>query len=248
SRPVITGIREEWKEALVNLDSYIGSKDPVFVAFRFTSNASTQAPGWYIDNVRLMAQDNDAPAIPANLTAEVGLTGIKLSWNHSPDADLSHYNIYRSETSGEGYVKIGETTSNNYQDTEGTVGTTYYYVLNAVDFSGNISGYAQEVSAVPVEAQILFGTDFENDNGGFVTGVTAGTANPWAWGVPTSGPNAAYSGEKLWATNLAGNYDHRTDAYIETPSIVIPEDKDGILIFNHWVDMEGTTTLWHYGQ
>ncbi|OZV10174.1 hypothetical protein CIW83_21740, partial [Tissierella sp. P1] len=44
SRPVITGIREEWKEALVNLDSYIGSKDPVFVAFRFTSNASTQAP------------------------------------------------------------------------------------------------------------------------------------------------------------------------------------------------------------
>ncbi|OZV10175.1 hypothetical protein CIW83_21745 [Tissierella sp. P1] len=124
-----------------------------------------------------MAQDNDAPAIPANLTAEVGLTGIKLSWNHSPDADLSHYNIYRSETSGEGYVKIGETTSNNYQDTEGTVGTTYYYVLNAVDFSGNISGYAQEVSAVPVEAQILFGTDFENDNGGFVTGVTAGTAN-----------------------------------------------------------------------
>jgi subtilisin family serine protease len=248
SRPVITGIREEWKEALVNLDSYIGSKDPVFVAFRFTSNASTQAVGWYIDNVRLMAQDNDAPAIPANLTAEVGLTGIKLSWNHSPDADLSHYNIYRSETSGEGYVKIGETTSNNYQDTEGTVGTTYYYVLNAVDFSGNISGYAQEVSAVPVEAQILFGTDFENDNGGFVTGVTAGTANPWEWGVPTSGPNAAYSGEKLWATNLAGNYDHRTDAYIETPSIVIPEDKDGILIFNHWVDMEGTTTLWDYGQ
>ena len=66
-------------------------------------------------------------------------------------------------------------------------------------------------------------------------------------GVPTSDLMQAYSGEKLWATNLAGNYDHRTDAYIETPSIVIPEDKDGILIFNHWVDMEGTTTLWDYG-
>jgi len=248
TRSAITGVREEWKEALVNLDNYIGSKDPVFVAFRFTSNASTQAPGWYIDKVRLMAQDNDAPAIPSNLTAKAGLTGIKLSWTHSPDADVSNYNIYRSEVSGEGYVKIAETANNNYQDTQGTVGTTYYYVLNAVDLSGNISVYTEEVSAVPIEAQTLFGTDFENDNGGLVTGVTSGTANPWQWGVPTSGPNAAYSGEKLWATNLSETYAHNTNAYIETPAITIPEDKEGILTFNHWVDMEGTTTLWDYGQ
>jgi len=176
------------------------------------------------------------------------LTGIKLSWTHSPDADVSNYNIYRSEVSGEGYVKIAETANNNYQDTQGTVGTTYYYVLNAVDLSGNISVYTEEVSAVPIEAQTLFGTDFENDNGGLVTGVTSGTANPWQWGVPTSGPNAAYSGEKLWATNLSGTYAHNTNAYIETPAITIPEDKEGILTFNHWVDMEGTTTLWDYGQ
>ena len=248
ARPAVNGVVQEWKEGLVNLDEYIGSQEPVFVAFRFTSNSYTQAAGWYIDNVRLIGKDNEAPAIPENVKAEAGLNGIKLSWNSLPDADLDHYNVYRSETSGEGYVQIGETANSNYLDTEGVVGTTYYYVINAEDFSGNTSGYSQEVFAVPVESQILFGTDFEADDGGFVTGVTIGTINPWQWGVPTSGPNGAYSGEKLWATNLSGNYENGTNAYIETQPMVIPEDKEGILLFNHWVDMEGTSTLWDYGQ
>jgi len=41
---------------------------------------------------------------------------------------------------------------------------------------------------------------FESGNGGFVGD------NDWQWGVPTSGPNAAHSGAKLWATILGGNY------------------------------------------
>lgn len=248
ARNAVTGTNTNWKEALVNLDEYIGSDEPVFVAFRFTTDSSGQKAGWYIDDVRLIGKDDEAPEIPENVKAEAGLNGIKLSWSSLPDADLDHYNVYRSETSGEGYVQIGETANSNYMDTEGVVGTTYYYVINAEDLSGNISDYSQEVSAVPVESQILFGTDFEIDDGGFVTDVTTGTINPWQWGVPTSGPNGAYSGEKLWATNLSGNYENGTNAYIETQPIVIPEDKEGILLFNHWVDMEGTSTLWDYGQ
>ncbi len=247
-RPAITGVRTEWKEAMVNLNDYIGSANPVFVAFNFTSNTSGQAAGWYIDNVRLLAADNDAPAIPTNLIAKASLTGIKLSWNHSPDADISHYNIYRSETAGEGYVKLADTVNNNYLDTDLTVGTTYYYVLTSEDFAQNVSAYSQEVSAVAVEAVTLFSSDFENNDGGFVSGRTAGTQNPWQWGVPTTGPMAASSGTKLWATNLSGTYVNGTDAYIESPAITIPEDKEAMLIFNEWVDMEGTTTLWDYGQ
>jgi subtilisin family serine protease len=248
ARPGITGTRTEWKEAMVNLNDYIGSENPVYVAFNFYSNASGQAAGWYIDHVRLLADDHDAPAIPANLTAKAGLAGIKLSWNHSPDADLAHYNIYRSEVAGEGYVKIAEAVSNSYLDSDITAGTTYYYVIDAVDYANNMSAYTSEVSATAQEVVTLFSTDFENDNGAFVTGVTAGTQNPWQWGVPTSGPTAASSGTKLWATNLSGVYPMSTDAYIETPAIVIPEDKEAILIFNEWVDMEGTTTLWDYAQ
>ncbi|WMM26777.1 S8 family serine peptidase [Tissierella sp. MB52-C2] len=245
ARGIITGSAMNWKESLVNLGHYIGSKDPVFVAFRFTSDSSGQRAGWYIDNVRLMAQDNDAPAIPTNLTAEANMRGIKLNWNHSPDADLSHYNIYRSETSGEGYVKIGEVNNNSFIDSETNPNTMYYYVINAEDLSGNISENTEEVFATALAFTTIFGTDFENNDGGFTTG---GTNNPWAWGMPTSGPNGAASGTKLWATNLGGNYPMSSDSYIVSPAIVLPEGSNSVLTFNHWVDMEGTTTLYDYGQ
>ncbi|WP_406242682.1 S8 family serine peptidase [Tissierella carlieri] len=245
ARGIITGNAMNWKESLVNLGNYIGSQEPVFVAFRFTSDSSGQRAGWYIDNVRLMAQDNDAPAIPTNLTAEANMRGIKLSWNHSPDADLSHYNIYRSETSGEGYVKIGEINNNSFIDSETNPNTMYYYVINAEDLSGNISENTEEVFATALAFTTIFGTDFENNDGGFTTG---GTANPWAWGVPTSGPDGAASGTKLWATNLGGNYPMSSDSYIVSPVIVLPEGSNSVLTFNHWVDMEGTTTLYDYGQ
>ena len=43
---------------------------------------------------------------------------------------------------------------------------------------------------------------FDASDGGW-TG--SGTAS-WAWGKPTSGPGAAHSGTRVWATNLAGDY------------------------------------------
>ena len=95
---------------------------------------------------------------------------------------------------------------------------------------------------------MIFGTDFEENDGGFITGVTDGTNNPWEWGIPTSGPMEAASGENLWATNLSGSYTSSTDAYIESPAIYLPADKESVLTFTHWVDMEGTSTLYDYGQ
>ena len=43
----------QWDELVINLNDYIGSPEPVFVGFRFTSDVSVNREGWYIDNVRL---------------------------------------------------------------------------------------------------------------------------------------------------------------------------------------------------
>lgn len=247
-RPIITGDGKEWKETVINLGDYVGSKTPVFVAFRLTSDSSVHKAGWYIDNVRLVGVDNEPPAIPTELTAEPFIRGIKLDWESVSDGDLSYYNVYRSEVSGEGYEKIAEVPINTFVDSAVDANTTYYYVVEAVDFSGNVSGYSNEVSATALEFTNIFGTNFEEDDGGFITGVTEGTENCWEWGIPTSGPNVAVSGEKLWATNLTGNYTARNDAYIESPAIEIPEGSNPILTFTHWYDFEGTTTKWDYGQ
>jgi len=75
-------------------------------------------------------------------------------------------------------------------------------------------------------------TNFEANDGGFT--VTGGT---WQWGTPTSGPSAAHSGTKLWATNLAGNYPAGLGS-LETSTVSVPVGED--LTFWHWYDTEAS--------
>ncbi len=62
--PDYYGASEDWEEVVINLEEYIGSSNPIFVAFRFVSNSYTNREGWYIDNVRLIGIDSEAPANP----------------------------------------------------------------------------------------------------------------------------------------------------------------------------------------
>ncbi|MCX8014516.1 MAG: Ig-like domain-containing protein, partial [candidate division WOR-3 bacterium] len=54
--------------------------------------------------------------------------------------------------------------------------------------------------SLPVE---IYMQGFDITNGGYVPLPATGG---WEWGVPTSGPNSAYSPPNVWATVLAGNY------------------------------------------
>ncbi len=78
-----------------------------------------------------------------------------------------------------------------------------------------------------------FFSDFEADDGGLT--VSGGV---WDWGEPTSGPMGAYSGTKLWATVLGGNYPTYANCQLVTTSIPVPVDGD--LTFWHWYDIEAS--------
>jgi len=73
---------------------------------------------------------------------------VSLTWNET-GSSISGYNVYRSTTSGSGYVKINGTLvpSMNYTDAGVQNNTTYYYVTTAVDGSGNESAFSNEASA-----------------------------------------------------------------------------------------------------
>jgi hypothetical protein len=73
---------------------------------------------------------------------------VTLTWVASTSAGVTGYNVYRSTTNGNGYVKIGSTTTQLiYVDASVVNATTYYYVVTAVDVSGE-SGYSNPVTAV----------------------------------------------------------------------------------------------------
>jgi fibronectin type 3 domain-containing protein len=74
------------------------------------------------------------PPLPAtNLTAASASTGsVQLNWGASTTASVTGYNVYRSPSSGGGYVKITLVNGTSYTDTGLTSGTPYYYVVTAV--------------------------------------------------------------------------------------------------------------------
>ena len=84
---------------------------------------------------------------PSTITATAA-NSIDLSWSSVSGA--VGYNVYRSTTSGSGYVKInGSTpvTGTSFVDQNTTPGTTYYYVVTSVNSAGQESVYSSEASA-----------------------------------------------------------------------------------------------------
>ncbi len=98
----------------------------------------------------------------------------------------------------------------------------------AVRFAGEDT----ERNGVTVLADVV--ESFEQDDGGFSHG---GTRDPWAWGVPTSGPGAAHSGAGLWATNLEGDYPDSCFAWLMSPDVYLPAGTEPRLEFWSWIKL-----------
>jgi uncharacterized protein len=89
-------------------------------------------------------QVKTVPSIPQGLSAVAYDSKIVLRWNSVKDPsvpekneNLAGYNIYRSETDGADYVKIGMAapTETEFVDSSVENGRTYYYVITAYDNS-----------------------------------------------------------------------------------------------------------------
>jgi hypothetical protein len=72
---------------------------------------------------------------------------VDLTWNSVTEA--VSYNVYRSATSGSGYVKINTSPdlTASYNDTTVAAGQTYYYVTTSVDSNSVESAYSNMAQA-----------------------------------------------------------------------------------------------------
>lgn len=86
------------------------------------------------------------PASPTGLNAAAGNAQAALSWNAA--AGASSYNVKRAATSGGSYTIIATgLTATSYTNTNLTNGTTYYYVVSAVNAVG------ESADSAPVSVQ-----------------------------------------------------------------------------------------------
>ena len=86
------------------------------------------------------------PAAPIGLAATAGDTQVLLGWTAS--AGAMSYNVKRATTSGGPYTTITNVTATSFLNTGLTNGTTYYYVVSALNASGE-GANSSEASATP---------------------------------------------------------------------------------------------------
>ncbi len=74
---------------------------------------------------------------------------VSLAWKSSTSPTVSGYKVYRANSSGGPYTVLNSapTTSTVYSDLSVAAGVTYYYVVTAVESSGNESAYSNQTTA-----------------------------------------------------------------------------------------------------
>src|SRR5439155_23343143 len=132
---------------LASVNTFTTPDAPAYGSRLGGMNVSAYA-GW-IESV--VSDDSTAPAAPAGLTATAGTGSVSLQWAAGTEPDLAGYDVYRSTTGGGGYVRLESSplATAAFTDTGVVNGVTYFYVVKAVDKSGNESGPSNEASAVP---------------------------------------------------------------------------------------------------
>ncbi|CAM4488733.1 S8 family serine peptidase [Paenibacillus phoenicis] len=168
--------------------------------------------------------------LSARVSDEVAVTSVDF---YAKEAGTSHY-LYIPATRVSGNEKDGVYEATIPAFLIGTAGLEYYIHVN--DYGNN--GFDSEHYSVTVSAGIEPGylQDFESEPIGFQSG---GAGNTWAWGTPVSGPGSAYSGEKVYASNLTGTYAPNSNSYLLMPPINLTDSPQGALLsFKHWYDLE----------
>ncbi len=113
-------------------------------------SVNSPAPPWKesLDSTEVSAAPRDLtpPNKPTGLTVIPGVNRVFLTWNENKERDLAGYHVYRSIRHGKSYERLTDKllARTTFSDETVRSGKTYYYVVTAVDQSGNESDYSLE--------------------------------------------------------------------------------------------------------
>ena len=141
------------------------------------------------------------PAAPTGLKALSGNAQVSLTWNAS--AGAANYDVYRGTTTGgESATPIATgITNTTFTNTGLTIGTTYFYVVTAVNVSGQ-SGHSNEASASPNFTDTFHRANSSNLGSNWTTVLgTMGISSNMAVGLPT--PSLSYVVDLAQVNNLS---------------------------------------------
>jgi len=138
---------------IIYYDKSVKSMTTYYYVVRAVDEAGNEEQN--TDEVSVMAFDAP-PQAPRNLRAQVRPNGsITLIWDQPLGEMVAHYNIYRSLESGKyNYAEpYARTTLTTFTDGFVEHGITYYYVVRAVDSTGNEEDNKNEISRMSQDTE-----------------------------------------------------------------------------------------------
>lgn len=231
-----TGTSDGWLRETHDLSIYPSGTE-IQVRFRLTSDEQNCGPGWYIDDIyvgqprRFILDQVQVSPTRGGETENFAFSATYISdQNYSPLFAFVYIDgIPHTMTSLDtDYVQGATFTYETLLD----LGEHqhHFYVCSGLETTrwprlGELDG--------PLVTEAIYQEDFEDWNAGLAT-----VGSDWEWGNPTSGPGEAHSGQKVWATNLEGDYSNNADARLETPPIDLTGVSYPQLSFWHWFSFE----------
>jgi chitin-binding protein len=147
----------------------LNAQNQVVPAANATSNRIYALTTAGIASAFLQVVVGAVPPAPTGLAGTAGNAQVSLTWNAVSGA--TGYNVKRSTTSGGPYANVGaNVTTNSFVNTGLTNGTPYYYVVTALNASGE-SPISTQVSATPAATG--------GDTGGVTVTKAQTSASPW---------------------------------------------------------------------
>ena len=228
--PLVDGIQYTFRVRAVASNGFKGTK----VSLTFTAGGDTTAPG-----------------IPSSVSGYSGTLSNLITWTNPTDSDFKHTEVYsNTSNSSSGATLAGTSGGTEFTHIGLSGGTTVYYWLKSVDYSGNRSGFSSGTGALTTLAAPSDGLDGLNNatvflynksssatppalfSGTFTytfsTGVlSSGTLNGWSQEPPTLS-----QGDNLFVSLATASSRTGTDSIpsteFSTPEITSIAGTDGL--------------------
>ena len=117
----------------------------------FSVEFAPTAAGSISGSVKLTSNAANSPTTIAVSGSGVSQAthSVALKWSASASSGITGYNVYRSTVSGGPYTKIDPSpvSTPEYTDSSVQAGATYFYVVTAVNSSGQESGHSSQTEA-----------------------------------------------------------------------------------------------------
>lgn len=105
----------------------------------FVRTGDSEAQSETSEPVSITPEDRFPPAVPADVSAIAGVSGIELSWSPNSEPDFRGYVLYRAAGDGPLQKLAGPLDAPAYSDRAVEPGKRYRYAVSSVDRIGNES-------------------------------------------------------------------------------------------------------------